>query len=324
MITLDKIKIVAPLNSIAVVDDNKFECKVRKGAVISRSYTQVVPFQLYVEQDYEDKETIIEFTGKILSDKYRDLINRENFDLCIDRINGMGFCLIDENLIREYGRACVIDVTKDVPYPDVSGLSEWLRTNISNHRKFLARNIGGNLVIEKNVKTRGYKRRLTVYDKWRELLRVENKDFIYSLQDSDSLLSYFKGKIRFELNLNSMQAIRKTLNIQDTSIDEILNSDANPIYDFINDVIIEETGATNVKLSWSERKNLAFLRDCCMDMVKVEAEIRQYASKGTHISQAIRPYKALLSKLQNKEQNFKKTLLGLLLETIVLPLLLVW
>ena len=61
-----------------------------------------------------------------------------------------------------------------------------------------------------------------------------------------------------------------------------------------------------------------------MDMVKVEAEIRKYASKGTHISQAIRPYKALLSKLQNKEQNFKKTLLRLLLETIVLPLLLVW
>ena len=151
-------------------------------------------------------------------------------------------------------------------------------------------------------------------------MRVENKEFICSLQDSDALQSYFKGKIRFE----RMQAIRKTLNIQDTSIDEILNSDANPIYDFINDVIVEETGATNAKLSWSERKNLAFLRDCCMDMVKVEAEIRKYASKGTHISQAIRPYKALLSKLQNKEQNFKKTLLRLLLETIVLPLLLVW
>ena len=114
MITLDKIKIVAPLNSIAVVDDNKFECKVRKGAVTSRSYTQVVPFQLYVEQDYEDKESILEFTGKILSDKYPDLINSENFDLCIDRINGMGFCLIDKNMIREYGRACVVDVTKDV------------------------------------------------------------------------------------------------------------------------------------------------------------------------------------------------------------------
>lgn len=151
-------------------------------------------------------------------------------------------------------------------------------------------------------------------------MRVENKEFICSLQDSDALQSYFKGKIRFE----RMQAIRKTLNIQDTSIDEILNSDANPIYDFINDVIVEEAVATDAKLSWSERKNLAFLRDCCMDMVKVEAEIRKYASKGTHISQAIRPYKALLSKLQNKEQNFKKTLLGLLLEIIVLPFLLVW
>ena len=313
------------MESIKITNEEAFETKVRNGIVISLSYTQETPFLLYIELDYKDKESVIEFTGKLLQDKHPELINRKNFDLCIDLINGMGFWQIDKDMIREYGRACVIDVTKDVPYQDVSGLSEWLRTNISNHRKYLARNIGSNLVIEKNVRTRGYKRRLIVYDKEKELCRADNVAFIHSLQDPDAVMSYFKGKVRFELNLNSRQAIRKALNIQDTSIDEILESTANPIYDFINDIIVEGKIGDDTCLSLADRKNLAFLRDCDMDMVKVEAEIRKYASKGTHISQTMKPYKALFSRLQNKGCDYKRILLGLLLETtIVFPLILLF
>ncbi len=79
------------------------------------------------------------------------------------------------------------------------------------------------------------------------------------------------------------------------------------------------------------RKNLAFLRDCdmvaflrdCdMDIIKVEAEIQKYASKGTHISQTMKPCKALLPRLQ-KGRDDKRILMGLLLEmTIIFPLVL--
>ena len=297
MISLDKIKIVAPLKAVTIVDESKFEVRVKRGVEASKSYTytQTTPFLLYVEVDYEKGESVLDFTGKILFDKYPKLINAETFNLCIDMINNMGFCAIDKDVIRKYGRVCVVDVTKDVRLQDASGLSEWLRINISNHRKYLARHIGNNLVIEKNVRTRGYKRRLTVYDKEKELQRAENRDFISCLHDQDSLLSYFKGKVRFEYNLNSMEAIRRTLNIQDTSIDEILSSTANPIYNFIDEVITEDSKEAGVELSWTDRKNLALLRDCDMDMAKVEAEIRKYASKGTHISQVLKPYKALMS-----------------------------
>ena len=78
------------------------------------------------------------------------------------------------------------------------------------------------------------------------------------------------------------------MNIEDTSIDEILNSTANPIYNFIDEVITEDSKEAGVELSWTDRKNLALLRDCDMDMAKVEAEIRKYASKGTHISQVLK------------------------------------
>lgn len=327
MISLDKIKIVAPLKAVTIVDESKFEVRVKRGVEASKSYTytQTTPFLLYVEVDYEKGESVLDFTGKILFDKYPKLINAETFNLCIDMINNMGFCAIDKDVIRKYGRVCVVDVTKDVRLQDASGLSEWLRINISNHRKYLARHIGNNLVIEKNVRTRGYKRRLTVYDKEKELQRAENRDFISCLHDQDSLLSYFKGKVRFEYNLNSMEAIRRTLNIQDTSIDEILSSTANPIYNFIDEVITEDSKEAGVELSWTDRKNLALLRDCDMDMAKVEAEIRKYASKGTHISQVLKPYKALMSRLGNKGCCYKDSILGLLLETtVIFPLLLIW
>lgn len=107
--------------------------------------------------------------------------------------------------------------------------------------------------------------------------------------------------------------------------EDILDSDVNPIRDFINDVVSEDAEADFACLTWTDRKNFALLRDCDMDLSKVEAEIRIYVSKGSHLSQIIKPYKELWSRLNGKKSEFKANLLGLLLETtIIFPLLLVW
>ena len=53
MISLDKIKIVAPLKAVTIVDESKFEVRVKRGVEASKSYTQTTPFLLYVEVDYE-------------------------------------------------------------------------------------------------------------------------------------------------------------------------------------------------------------------------------------------------------------------------------
>lgn len=316
---------VVPSKYVIITNYGAFECKMKKGILISRSYTQKSPFLLYVKVDYEHHEVIIEFTGKILKDDYPELINKDNIGRCFDHINLMGFCRVDANMVLEHGEVCSMDITKDVPCTDVAALSEWLRTHIVNHRKYLARNIGGNLTIEKNVRTKAYRRRLTIYDKEKELRRADNQDFMASLTDPECLLSYFRGRIRFEYNLNTKQSIRQVLNIGDTTIHSILDSDARPIYDFVNDVISEDREADSACLSWTDRKNLALLRDCDMDLSKVETEIRTYASKGSHLSQMIKPYRELWSRINGKRSEFKTNLLGLLLETtIMLPFLLVW
>ena len=74
-------------------------------------------------------------------------------------------------------------------------------THIVNHRKYFARNISCNLSIEKNVRTKEYKRRLTVYDKEKELRRSDNQDFIDILTDPEGLLGMLLETIMFPLLL---------------------------------------------------------------------------------------------------------------------------
>ena len=321
LITLDKIKIIAPIDCISITDYSYFKTEIKNDKIKSYSYTQQTPFLLYVEQDIAEQETIIEFTGKILMDDYPRLINRNDIGQCFSRINQMAFCNIDFNKVWNDGQVCKIDVSKDVAVEDCHELSEYMRTHLSNNRKYQSRTISSNLIIEKNVTTKGLKRRLTIYDKWKELQRSENREFLSHLNNAEQVIEHFRGKARFELNLNSMEAIRKSLNIKYTNLANVLSSEANPIWDFVN-AAISEDGITSVCNSLKERKNLAFLRDCDMDIIKVEAELRTYARPGSHMSQLIKPYRELLDKLKGASNgNRKESLRKLLLEVIVIVIL---
>lgn len=77
LITLDKLKIIAPIDSISITDYSYFKTEITNDEIRSYSYTQQSPFLLYVEQDIEEQETVIEFTGKILMGDYPRLISRD-------------------------------------------------------------------------------------------------------------------------------------------------------------------------------------------------------------------------------------------------------
>lgn len=47
----------------------------------------------------------------------------------------------------------------------------------------------------------------------------------------------FEGVCRFEMNLNTKEQIRNALMIEDTGLMSVLSSSANPIYDFMSEVI---------------------------------------------------------------------------------------
>ncbi|MBO7185624.1 MAG: hypothetical protein J6V59_01860 [Alistipes sp.] len=242
MIKFDKIKIVSSIENVKSLNEDVFENKVKDGCIVEQRYTMMSPYYLYIEADYREQELILEFTGKILKDDYKDLIHANNIHTCLSNINDLGLCDLDIDGILTNGEIVKADVCLDVDYPDCKALTKSLRANVSNFNKYLVRNIGDNFVIEKNVQTKGYKRRLTIYDKAKEIQKAGNRGFLSTLDNPQLLLDYFDGKIRFELNLNSKEQIRRSLDIYDTSIGAVLNSTSTPIWDMLDNALVESNG----------------------------------------------------------------------------------
>ena len=318
MIKFDKVKIISSLRNITKIREEEFQSIVKNGQLVEQKFSMHSPFLLYIEADYQEQELIIEFTGKILNDDYPLLINQDTIHQCLTNINQIGLCRLDIAAILADGEIVKADVCQDVDCTDCKSLTNSLRASISNFQKYLPRIINGNFVIEKNVQTKSRKRRLTIYDKAEELNRASNRAFLSLLREKQALLNYFDGKVRFEMNLNSKEQIRQTLHIATTSLEAVLGSTANPIWEFL-DGVIEEHHADTQHASLAELKNRLLLEHCGGDLAKVEALLRSYCSPNTHISQAMKPYRALAAKLSdNLSPSLKQTLRGLLLEIVLL------
>lgn len=319
MITLDKIKLVAPIKYIEITDKNRFEVHYKEDVEISYRFTQTQPYLLYVEANVRNKELIIEFTGKILKDDYPKLINQSNIRHCLSNISDMGLCQLDVEGILTEGEVVKADITQDIPYPNCKELTKAIQAHIVNFSKYQARIIHGNFIVEKNVATKNCKRRLTIYDKEKELNRAENREFLSTLSDKEGLLNYFKGKIRFEMNLNSKEQIRKALHISHLSLQAVLGVDTHPIWEFIDKITADTSPIDHAFRNYNELLRGALLQVCDNDMEQVEAKLRLYCSPKTHITQLLKPYRQLLEKMKYTPSiKLKQTLRSFLLEVIIL------
>ena len=261
---------------------------------------------------------VLEFTGKILKDDYPSLINKDNIRICLSNINELGFCNLNIDGILSDGEVVKADVCQDVIHPDYKDLTKSIRAGVANFNKYLVRNIGDNFIIEKNVQTKSYKRRLTIYDKQQELERASNRNFLNCVEDKDKLLSSFNGTLRFEMNLNSKEQLRQCLNITDTSIQSVLCSNSKPLWDFLDKAITDKSVET-VSGNLTDLKNQLLLEHCDYDLVKVEALLRKYCSQKTHITQVMKPYRALAEKLSNNlTPSVKQQLRNLLMEIVIM------
>ena len=318
MIKLDKIKIISSIKNISNINDEKFQCIVKKGEIKKQKIKLKTPCLLEIRANYQEKELTIEFTSKILKDDCIQLINKNNIQQCLTNINQFGICTLNVEGIIADGDVVKCDVSKDVDCQDCKSLTKQLRSGVTNFQKYLPRIIGGNFVIEKNVTTKGLKKRLTIYDKGSEILLAANREFLASVKDKGAILDYFTGKVRFELNLNSKEQIRQSLGILDTSIQSVLGTTSTPIWDFLNKVL-DDGSDYNSRSTLNEFKNELLLKYCENDLAKVEAIVRSYSSPNSHISQMMKPYKELAIKLsENLSPNLKQQLRNLLLEIVIL------
>ena len=297
MITFDKLKIVADIGAIEVRDKNQFETILKGDEVTSLQYYQEHPYLLMIKVNYVKREVVIEFCGKILGKDYPKLITSKTILQCFETINALGFVKLDVEAMMD-ADVVKCDVTKDVQVSDVPQFTQYVRNHISNYQQYLCRKLrNGNLVVEKNVVSRKTKKRMTIYDKETEMRRAENRSFV----EQNDLDGEFNGLCRFELNLGSKEQIRNALGIDNTKLKTVLSAEANPIADFLGDVILDQTTST---VNIPDRKAYVtklILKDCDNDLEKVEAKMREFYRRGTSISAVMAPFRAMLEKMNGND-----------------------
>ena len=308
MLKFDKLKIVSDLKNIKIYDENRFDKIIKDNIVSELIFNIIQPYSLCIKLDYISDELVIEFSGKILKNDYHRLISTNTIRNCFENINEMGFCWINcENIMTAKVVKC--DVTKDIICSDIPSMTTYIRNNLSNYQKYICRLLrNGNFIVEKNVTTRQAKKRLTIYDKGKEMSKVENLRY---MTECGIVKNSFDGVCRFELNLNSIAQIKSSLEVSDTRLRTVLNATINPIQAFMDDVLNDEQ-----PLQVSNAKSYfvgLVLKDCNFDIVQVENRMRQlYPSRGTNLSKVLQPYRAMLSQIQQSSNNRKADLLHLL------------
>ena len=307
MLTFDKLKLITKIEYIQIDDIDRFQQIITNNTLKELKYNITSPYLLYIEIDYLENELVIEFSGKILGSDYKKLISTETIRQCFQNINDMGICTLDVEAILADSTVVKCDVTKDVNCADVPTVSAFIKGNVRSYNQFSVKCLrNGNLTIEKNVTTRQAKKRLTVYDKGKEMSKMENKRF---LEKYDVVEEDFREVCRFEINLNSIAQIKSTLGIADAQLMTVLTANGNPIAEFIDEIITDGDCAplTNKQTYMTA----LVLQDCHNDLAEVEAKMRQLYSKGTNLSKIMKPYRDALAK-KNESKFTKADLLQML------------
>ena len=317
VIKLDKLKIVVNEKYITNINEDVFTTIIKNGQVVEYRYEQQYPYLLYIEKDLIEHELVIEFTGKILQEQYPLLISKDTIRQCLESVNKLAICHINVPEILLNSVVVKADVSHDICCGSYQQLISTLKTSVKNHNKYLSRVIHGTFVIEKNVVSRSRKVRMTIYDKAAEMQLKANQEYLDRLSNRDEVAEYFKDRVRFELNLNSMEQIRKHLNIHDTMLYNVLHAEANPIVEFIDKAfVLEEPAPIDMKLRDIER--LALLESVDRDVTKLEMIVRKHSSPKSHISQLMQPYRNLLKTIEQKGENYLLSIRNVLLVEIFL------
>ena len=295
MIQFDRLKLICPLDVVENINERDFQTIVMDGDITSYKYQQDTPFYLLIRKDFIHNESVIEFTGKILLDRYPELINRDNIRYCIEQINRLGICEIGTERLLQTAKVAKCDVTKDVTSTEIKEIITQTKQNLTNYDKWEVEKYPNGICLRNKVTTDRYKKRVCIYDKGKELKQQTNSSFLLSLHQSKRLLDYFQDKVRFELNIGTMVQVKRLLKIDDNSLIEVLNSTANPILSVIDEALKKHKDS-RLHTDFKDYVNSLILADNHNDLAELEAKIRALTPKGTVIKRKMQPYRDYLNR----------------------------
>lgn len=164
------------------------------------------------------------------------------------------------------------------------------KQNLSNYDKWEVEKYPNGICLRNKVTTDRYKKRVCIYNKERELSAQSNSIFLNAAKNPSTLLDYFKGKVRFELNIGTIVQIRRYLQITDNSLNKVLTSTAIPILSILDEALKKDTD-TKQHTIFKDYVYSLILADNNNDLAELEAKVRALSPKGTIIKRKMKQYR---------------------------------
>lgn len=188
----------------------------------SNKHQNITPFKLYIRANYRSNYMTIEFSSKILLKDYPLLISAETFNQCFENIETLGICKLDIGAIIDTCYFSKLHITKDIGLHLTSEILDRLNQCTKEYRRYKWHRYRDGISFSRDVKASDCRESMIIYDKEVELALSKNKPFLLSTGSSSSIISHFRGKTRFEVQLENKRKIQKELSVANTDYRSVM------------------------------------------------------------------------------------------------------
>lgn len=286
---------------------------IEQGRYFNSKHYSSIPYNLYIATNNYHQSLEIEFSSKVLKERYPELINRDTIRQCLSNINNLDICTFDVDGIINHGWVIGADITADVDLMLTDSVLNALNQNVGNYRRFQWTHYDGKgITFTKN--TIYDKEEIKVYNKYKELLSHSRK-FIDSLENRNDIMDYFYGKTRFEITLKGEKQIRERLGVG-TGIKDFFNAIDSAVREqfdrvFNASIPILDTTQCNGYEEWA----MAHLLDSYNgDLRQIEQSLRQesvYNSRNG-LSERMKKFQSVKARTKRKENEIVRSVRSLL------------
>lgn len=318
---LDSVKLAFPAEVLSLKRKDAFRSIVQygpEGEVLSESF--LLDANGFRSDELIGLKTVkligergeIEFSAKVLRERYHELISIGNIEEVIACINGIGIIFLDANGFLDQAEVCRLDCTTDLHVTgEVGDYLQSLRVYGALHSKYEAtpyKRTG--FVFKKKVSS--YKERVLFYDKFTEVMRDKYRDVL--------MPEMFRDRIRVETNHTDLKHIRErfSVNKKEVCLMDVLRSKENVNLNLFTSIVDSPDIAEAKKRfdllrsegeplrSIEKRKGMeGIIRDCSYDMELVRLFLRETV-KG-NISDYIRRYQDHLANMIARGEGNEET-----------------
>jgi len=262
----------------------------------------------------------LEVTGKLLKNRYAELINKDNIVYALESVNKSGLVDIDTSEFLDTAQIYKFDVTNNLPVTKHSDI--YLRdiSILGSKRKYQITPYKSGFVMTNKAKT--VDERLIAYGKYEDLLKKDkwNKEILKYIDVND-----YKNVFRIEGNYRTYDTMRKYFRLKKHNRDILLNKpkpviqlseillyEGNPNINLFDNMISEKPDKTGALLSEMLDSDIALykvekqigrakiIEFCNYDMINVRRLLKSKL-QAKNISRYLREYELLLKQLKTRE-----------------------